>query len=206
RHAVKFGVNLIHEPVLRGELTGNPETVFTYPQDPTFYVSNPGVLATCSSSNPEPNCPAIQTTGPADGSFSQSIRRLGLYAEDSWRVTPSFTLNAGLRYDTTFGLFIASGHDQSVNPALAGNGVVCGIPHDYRKAFGPRLGVAVAPHGSDRPVLRAGVGMYYNDLAQNGWVDAFTAVNKFNLANGTRTPALIDPKYHPPCALMATAA
>jgi len=206
RHAVKFGVNLIHEPVLRGELTGNPETVFTYPQDPTFYVSNPGVLATCSSSNPDPNCPAIQTTGPADGSFSQSIRRLGLYAEDSWRVTPSFTLNAGLRYDTTFGLFIASGHDQSVNPALAGNGVVSGIPHDYRKAFGPRLGVAVAPHGSDRTVLRAGVGMYYNDLAQNGWVDAFTAVNKFNLANGTRTAALIDPNYHTPYALMASAA
>src|SRR5205823_14475809 len=70
------------EPVLRGELTGNPETVFTYPQDPTFYVSNPGVLATCSSSNPDPNCPAIQTTGPADGSFSQSIRRLGLYRSE----------------------------------------------------------------------------------------------------------------------------
>src|SRR5437879_4759694 len=91
RHAVRFGVNLIHEPVLRGELTGNRETVFTYLQDPSFYVSNPGVLGTCASSNPDPNCPAVHTAGPLDGSFSQSIRRLGLYAEDSWRVTPSFT-------------------------------------------------------------------------------------------------------------------
>jgi len=187
RHAVRFGVNLIHEPVLRGELTGNRETVFTYLQDPSFYVSNPGVLGTCASSNPDPNCPAVHTAGPLDGSFSQSIRRLGLYAEDSWRVTPSFTLNAGLRYDTTFGLFIAAGHDQRLNPALAGNGVVSGIPHDYRKAIAPRLGVAFAPHGSATTVLRAGVGMYYNDLAQNGWVDAFTAVNQFNLANGTTT-------------------
>jgi hypothetical protein len=205
-HAVRFGVNLIHEPVLRGTLTGNLETVFTYPQDPSFYVSNPGVLGTCSSANPDPNCPAIDTTGPFDGSFSQSIRRLGVYAEDSWRISPSLTLNAGLRYDTTFGLFVASGHNQSVNPTLAGNGVVSGIPHDYRKAFGPRLGVAFAPHGSDRTVLRAGVGMYYNDLAQNGWVDAFTAVNNFNLAHGTSAQALIDPNYRTPYALMASAA
>jgi outer membrane receptor protein involved in Fe transport len=206
RHAVKFGVNLIHEPVLDGALAGNLETIFTYPQDPSFYVANPGVLATCSSSSPDVNCPSAATTGPADGSFSQSIRRLGIYAEDSWRVSPSFTLNAGLRYDTTFGLFIASGHDQSVNPALAGNGVVSGIPHDYRKAVAPRLGIAFAPHASATTVLRAGLGMYYNDLAQNGWVDAFTAVNKFNLANGTGTPALIDPNYHTPYALMASAA
>lgn len=206
RHAVRFGANLIHEPVLSGELTGNRETVFTYPQDPSFYISNPGILGTCTSSNPDPNCPEVDPTGPSDGSFSQSIRRLGLYAEDSWRATPSLTLNAGLRYDTTFGLFIASSHDQSVNPAIAGNGVVSGIPHDYRKAIAPRLGVAFAPHGSATTVLRAGVGMYYNDLAQNGWVDAFTAVNKFNLANGTSTPALIDPNYHTPYALMASAA
>src|SRR5215470_12537809 len=137
RHAVRFGVNLIHEPVLRGELTGNRESVFTYPQDPSFYVSNPAVLGTCTSSNPDPNCPGIDTAGPSDGSFSQSIRRLGLYAEDSWRVAPSFTLNAGLRYDTTFGLFIASGHDQTANPSLASNGVISGIPHDYRKAVAP---------------------------------------------------------------------
>lgn len=205
-HAIRFGVNLIHEPVLRGELAGNLETVFTYPQDPAFYVANPSVLATCSTSNPDPNCPAVDTTGPLDGSFSQSIRRVSLYVEDSWRVRPSFTINAGLRYDTTFGLFIASGRDQSVNPALAGNAVVSGIPHDYRKAIAPRLGIAFAPHSSSTTVLRAGVGMYYNDLAQNGWVDALTAVNKSNLATGTSTPALIDPNYRTPYALMASAA
>src|SRR6266702_196256 len=205
-HAVRFGVNLIHEPVLRGALASNLETVFTYPQDPSFYVANPGVLSTCSSLNPDPNCPAVDTTGPADGSFSQSIRRLGFYAEDSWRVKPSFTLNAGLRYDTTFGLFIASGHDQSLNPALPGNGVVTGVPHDYRKAFAPRLGIAYAPHSSSTTVFRAGLGLYYNDLAQNGWVAAFTDVKNFNPQHGTGPAALIDPKYHTPYALPASAA
>jgi hypothetical protein len=205
RHATHFGVNLIHEPVLRGALASNLETVFRYPQDPSFYVANAGVLATCTSTTLDPNCPSVTTSGSSDGSFSQSIRRLGFYGEDSWRVTPSFTLNAGLRYDTTFGLFNASGHNQSVNPALAGNGVVSGIPHDYRKAIAPRLGMAFAPHGSSITVFRAGAGLYYNDLAQNGWVDAFTAVNNSNLKNGTGPSALIDPNYHTPYALTASA-
>ena len=77
RHAGRFGVNLIHEPVLGGRLAANRETVFAYPQDPIFYVSNPGVLATCSSSAPGPGCPTAETTGPSDGSFSRVVRRLG---------------------------------------------------------------------------------------------------------------------------------
>ena len=215
-HALRFGVNLIHEPVLRGSLSGNAETLFAYPRDPSFYVANPSVLPSCPSPLPGapdanfPDCPTENASGPSDGTFSQSIRRLGFYAQDSWRVTPSFTLNAGVRYDTTFGLFLASGRDQTANPALAslqasGSTLVSGVPQDYRKAVAPRLGIAYAPHGSATTVLRAGAGLYYNDLAQNGWVDAFTAVNRFNLQNGTGPSALIDPHYHTPYALTASA-
>ena len=203
--------------MLRGELASNVETVYSYPRDPSFYIANPGVLPGCPNPPPPapnpsfPDCPTANQTGGEDGSFSQSIRRLGLYAEDSWRVTPSFTLNAGLRYDTTFGLFVASGHDQNVNPALtalraSGSTLVSGIPHDYRKAIAPRLGIAYAPHGSSTTVFRAGAGLYYNDLAQNGWVSAFQAVNKDMLNspfNGQG--ALIDPNYHTPYALTASA-
>ena len=216
KHALRFGVNFIHEPVLRGALTGNPETLFSYPQDPSFYVSNPTVLASCPNplpANPDPNfpdCPTENASGASDGTFSQSVQRLGLYAEDAWRVTPSLTVNAGLRYDTTFGLFVASGHDQGANPAMAalqssGSTLVSGIPDDYRKAVAPRIGIAYAPNGSATTVFRAGVGLYYNDLAQNGWVDAFTAVNNFNLRNGSGPSALIDPNYHTPYALTASA-
>jgi hypothetical protein len=214
-HAVRFGVNLIHEPVLRGALSGNPETLFAYPRDPSFYVANPSVLPSCpnfpDAPDPNfPNCPTKHTSGPSDGTFSQSIRRLGFYAQDSWRVSPSFTLNAGLRYDTTFGLFVASGRDQTANPALAalqasGSTLVSGPPHDDRKAFAPRIGIAYAPHSSANTVFRAGAGLYFNDLAQNGWVDAFTALNNFNLQNGTGPSALIDPNYHTPYALTASA-
>jgi hypothetical protein len=119
RHAVRFGANLIHEPVLRGELSATQEHFVQFAENPTFYANNPAQFTA------DFNCSAVALTNtvctntPAgDGTFSQSLQRLGFYGEDSWRVTPSFMVNAGLRYDTTFGLFIASGRDQSQNPAF----------------------------------------------------------------------------------------
>ena len=135
-HTPRFGVNFIHEPVLSGALTANPETLVTFPQDPTYYLANQAQFPIDYAAGSVP-------TPANDGSFSQNVQRLGLYAEDSWHVTHSLTVNYGLRYDTTFGLFIASGRDQSSNPALSA-GLVNGIPHDYRKAFAPRLGIAQA--------------------------------------------------------------
>ena len=196
-HAPRFGVNFIHEPVLSGALSGNAETLVTFPQDPAFYLANPAQFAS-DYRNGSVFTPAH------DGGFSQNVQRLGLYVEDSWRVTRSLTVNYGLRYDTTFDLFIASGREQSLNPALD-TGLVDGIPHDYRKAFAPRLGIAKAIGPASSTVIRAGAGMYYNDLAQNGWVAAFQSVNAGSLQNGVTTAALIDPNYHTPYALHATA-
>jgi len=195
-HAPRFGVNFIHEPVLSGALTANAETLVTFPQDPTYYLANPTQF-------PIDYAAGSAFTPAGDGSFSQNVQRLGFYAEDSWRVTSGLTVNYGLRYDTTFGLFIASGRDQSFNPALR-TGLVNGIPHDYRKAVAPRLGIAQALGASRHTVLRAGVGLYYNDLAQNGWVTAFQSVNAGSVLNGPTTAALIDPNYHTPYALHAT--
>ncbi len=201
RHAIRFGVNFIHEPVLSGALTATPENLVTFPQNPSFY-AQPANLAQF----PVDYAAGSVSTPQTDGSFSQNVQRLGLYAEDSWRVAPNLTVNYGLRYDTTFGLFLASGRDQSFNPAF-GTGLVDGIPHDYRKAFAPRLGIARTLGGAQKTVLRAGVGLYYNDLAQGGWVGAFQSVNGGTVSGAypAPPPALIDPNYHTPYALHATA-
>jgi hypothetical protein len=208
-HSPHFGINFIHEPVFDGALAGTPENLHGFTFDPAFYLANPQQFTddyNCTA-NASPNT-TCQNSGAVNGSFSQNVQRLGVYAQDSWRITPSFTLNYGLRYDTTFGLFKAEGRDQSQNWSFQelqrlGIPLVKGIPHDYRKAFAPRLGIAYAPGGSVNTVIRAGIGMYYNDLSQNGWVAAFQHVNGGPYST---QGAVIDPNYRTPYALQTSAA
>src|SRR5271155_2277106 len=110
-HSVKFGVNFIHEPVLSGAFAGNAETLVSFPQNPTYYVNQPASVFTNDLAA------GTSTTPAGDGSFSQDVQRLALYAEDSWRVTRHLTVNYGLRYQTSFGLFVGSGRSQAENPA-----------------------------------------------------------------------------------------
>lgn len=182
RHASKFGVDFIHEPVLSGALSGSAETLLQYGSNPDFYAANPAQFYfDLSCFNPPPGV-ACTHTSASDGSFRQNVQRLGLYAQDSSRISRNLTINYGLRWDTAFGLLTASGRDQSQNPAYLTLKalqipLVNGAPHDYRKAFAPRLGVAYTPGRSERTVVRAGAGLFYNDLAQSGWVAALQAVN-----------------------------
>lgn len=203
-HSPRLGVNVIHEPVLRGKLASDPETLVEFRQDPTFYLANPNQFSTDFGAG-------SRFIPPSNGTFSQSVRRLGLYAQDTWRILPKLTLNYGLRYDATFSLFRSSGREQDRNPAVVtllalGIPLAPGVPHDYRHAFAPRLGLAYAPGTSGNTVLRAGVGLYSNDSTQNGWVAAFQAVNEpfaSPLAPGEQG-AVIDPNYHTPYALQAS--
>jgi len=91
---------------------------------------------------------------------------------------------------------------------------VGGAPHDYRSGIAPRLGIAYSPGQSQSTVIRAGIGLFYNDLAQNGWVTALQAVNSppgpcVNPGDpgcipGARAGTLIDPHYKTPYALHVT--
>ncbi len=181
-HSFKFGVNFIHEPVLSGSFPGNQETLYSFPEDPSFYVANP-------SQFPIDYAAGASTTPASDGTFSQHVQRLGLYAQDSWRVTPHLTVNYGLRWQSTYGLFTGSNHSQALNAAFVTLQALQiplppSIPHDDRHQFAPRLGVAYSPGDSGKTVFRAGFGMFYNDLAQNGWATAFQGVNSSNVATG----------------------
>jgi hypothetical protein len=228
-HSFTWGADVIHEPVMSGALSGNAESLTTFAMNPTDYLSNPQQFAVdlnCTPNGalnitPGTTC---NSTPVGSGSFSQNVQRVGFFAQDSWRVTPSLTLNYGVRYDTTFGLFTASGRSQLENPALLTIEALQvrlfqhpGAPHDYRYQFGPRVGLAYAFGQAKSTVLRAGFGMFYNDLAQNGWVTALQSVNTPpgicaapgdsgcvpGSSNGG-AGAIIDPAYKTPYALHAT--
>jgi hypothetical protein len=204
-HALKFGVDFIHEPVLGGGFADTAEQIVQYPSNPDCYISQPGAdcggitsplpfydVAPSAQCNPAPSAASGITctyTPAGDGSFSQNVQRFAFYAEDSWRISHHLTFNYGLRYQSSFSLFEGSGRTELQNSAYLTLQalqipVVPSLPHDYRKQIAPRLGLVFSPGDGEKTVLRAGFGLYYDDLAQNGWATAFQAINNTNATSG----------------------
>ncbi len=99
--------------------------------------------------------PGPGTTGP----FTHpNLKETGLFLQDEWRLMPSLTLNAGLRYDRQ-----AMAQPSVLNPdaQLQAAGYTTNkIPVDGNN-IGPRLGFAWTPGGSNRTVVRGGYGVFY---------------------------------------------
>jgi hypothetical protein len=110
----------------------------------------------CDTEIPAFNAPCSGT--PTDN-------RLGLYVGDSWKVKPNLTVTYGLRYvrDT--------GRSDSDLPALPGvNALLPGLGNPVRQPnhnFGPQLGVAWDPKKDGKTVIRAGIGMFYENAIWN---------------------------------------
>ena len=146
---------------------------------------------------------------------------------DAWRVTPQLTdqLRSALGHDLWIVPGLRASTSSSIPRCRPSAGLQLplptGVPHDYRKAFAPRLGIAYSPDQIEDLVIRAGIGLYYNDLAQNGWATAFQAVNTPSAFQPCTKPGdpgclpgaadggagvVIDPNYHTPYALHVSAA
>jgi hypothetical protein len=220
-HSLQFGFNLIHEPVLSGAFPGNAETLYQFPENPTYYIDNrPQFTADLESG---------ASTSDLGGAFSQNVQRVAVYGQDSWRVNRHLTCNYGLRYSATWGLFLASGHTQRKNPGYLTITalripLVSGAPHDDRKQMAPRLGFAYTPGKNGTTVIRVGFGLYFDDLAQTGWATAFQGVNSLPApcVDPVQNPGgvenagcvaggalggranLIDPRYKTPYAIHAS--
>jgi hypothetical protein len=91
--------------------------------------------------------------------------RVAFYVGDSWKIKSNFTLQYGVRYvrDT--------GRTDSDLPAITAlNQVMPGFGdrvHEPNANFGPQLGVAWDPWKSGKTVIRAGVGLYYENAIFN---------------------------------------
>ncbi|HZY64242.1 MAG TPA: TonB-dependent receptor [Edaphobacter sp.] len=76
--------------------------------------------------------PVVQQTNP----------NLGLYAQDEWKLNPSLTLNAGVRYDLQFLKSIATDTNN----------------------ISPRFGFAWSPFSNRRTIVRGSFGLFYDRI------------------------------------------
>jgi hypothetical protein len=110
----------------------------------------------CDTEIPAFNAPCSGT--PPDN-------RLGLYLGDSWKVKPNLTVTYGLRYVRD------SGRSDSDLPSLPTlNALLPGLGNRVRQPnlnFAPQLGFAWDPRRDSKTVIRAGIGMFYENAIWN---------------------------------------
>ncbi|HYM74808.1 MAG TPA: TonB-dependent receptor [Candidatus Dormibacteraeota bacterium] len=157
-HAFKFGGS----ELLRGNHTESHTFFpgrFVFGSLPGFLISpclaatasaNPctGVPSSGATINPLQSAsfglPQVYQQGFGNPTYPYYTRPLTeLYAQDSWKITPSFTLDYGLRYtlDTQFAPLTT-----------------------YKKDFAPRVSFAWDPFKNHKTVIRGGYGIFYGPV------------------------------------------
>jgi hypothetical protein len=124
-HALKFGANFLYNRV-----------------NITFPGALQGVYTFSTLANLLARQYVTYQQAFGEPSLFQSNPNIGFFVQDEWRVRPSLTINAGLRYDAQF------------------------LPDPIktdRNNIAPRLGLAWAP-GDHKTVIRASYGIYFDRI------------------------------------------
>jgi hypothetical protein len=109
-----------------------------------------------------------------DAERKVTVNAFSFFGQDQWQITPKLNLNLGLRYEY-FGPLHNDNKDLAVfvpgkGLVVQGNGIDSIFPPD-RNNFAPRVGFAYQPTRRNDLVVRGGIGIYYDQININPFLD-----------------------------------
>jgi hypothetical protein len=196
RHTVKFGFDTDFLP-LRADFSVNFGGLYDFGSIPVGSLSDG---STFPNLNPVQAYGAgipqdmVQGVGYAHDAFTNLP--VGVFLQDSWRVTNRLTLNYGVRYDVEFSPTFAAATPLAAS-AQDSFGITQGIPRDFNNVA-PRIGFAWDPMGDGKTAVRGSYGIFYDHpllaLAFDSNVADATKDAQIVLFGGAPTPcSLADP-------------
>lgn len=133
------------------------------------------------------------------GAFDPRIVRTDsylLYVQDEWKTTPTFTLNAGLRYEYYTPLHERDGRER-IYDRLGCGGICPPGSETYfpdRNNFGPRLSLAWAPSRfAGKTIFRVGAGIYHQQGQLDDLLGPIESDNRRVLLTAREFPSLAYP-------------
>ena len=217
RHSLKWGgeLNLVRAPVLTNEnFNGN----YRFPLDvapliPDRYTAGFN-LQFARGESPDPTYTTLR----------RDMNMYALFANDTWRVRPNFTLNLGLRYDlrvlrgdlggpdpfTQPGFSRERPEDVWLNVALGGAGAIGirpwrPVPNDTLD-LSPRVGFSWDVSGTGKTTIRVSYGVFHDritSLSLRGAVNSYNGLNiqSVQVANPTFFPQVPNAASLPSAAI-----
>jgi hypothetical protein len=188
-HTLKFGVDVSYIP-FADDAPNQYSGSFTFAHDHYFNPNDPASLAALAASN---DATVFTATRPPVYT-SDPTTHLGIYIQDDWKARRNLTLSLGLRYDRQFNslnefLDPASFAGRPFNPIVPIPGMGDPRKRSSSKNFGPRFGMAWDVRANGKDVVRAGYGIYYQNLQ--------TLQNFAELRNYSQCAVLINKPAYP---------
>jgi hypothetical protein len=176
KHTIKTGFNVLHS-------ASNTENIGSPQGTVTFTNSSSGPTSGYAMADLALGLPATTSSNPYNYEWYPRGVNIASFIQDDYKISPSLTLNFGLRWDVDPPVTLNDHHLTSFNPTLGipvtqanpapfapGGAIVVGFKGNnvYNtdwKDFGPRLGFAWQPFHDTKTVVRGGAGTFYDNIS-----------------------------------------
>jgi len=196
-HSIKWGAesNIVYGIRVGGGYNGS----FQFLQDRPVNPSDPSTLPYRFVQSVELVKGKVSVWGFDSGAFTRNVNLFAGFLNDSWRIRPNLTVNAGIRYDVQFWRGDLSGKPYPTNIPdfefyvrviqgdLRGQNWAP-APNDLTN-FSPRIGLSWDPKNNGKTVVRLGYGLFVDQLwteTMRSIIQGYPGYRETSVANDTR--------------------